>query len=524
MLKSIDKLKWDGSNDGIPKICAYRTAQVMDIYNYFHEPAEAYVLGISHIEKHLAYAKETGNSISIAYDLAPITDRLTDMLIDVESYEEGIKILTAFNADSLSPGNQYRLAKLYVLNGDIDKGLKFSKNTLLRGLNKPANRTDYPSWAGRLIQAYNNYGLIAKLAGEDEIAIKSFRECLKLIEDTGTDRMKPVVMGNLGTVYLRQGKMELANRYLSFDYEESLIQKDFNSHIGAALALGNLHILQNNYLKSIELLSKLEIDFEDQMDYSMKLKLYNFLAVSYKQLEHYKKSSLYNEKLNDVRIKENNENLDLVRSYSKMAFKSYEAQRDTEIEMFNQTLIVKEKQERESRLLLIGGALFIIFMLLLARAKYRKKIAIDLLKQKLQIQEEIKNVSLLSHELITKKDFSVRLIGQLNRLETISKSELRNVEFFIKNELKVKSSIANLQNQMGELSSSFYRKLKMKHSNLTENDIKLAGMVVMKMSNKEISISKNISSESTKKAKSRLKKKLSISSNQDIVLYLEQYL
>jgi DNA-binding CsgD family transcriptional regulator len=290
------------------------------------------------------------------------------------------------------------------------------------------------------------------------------------------------------------------------------------------LALGNLHILQNNYLKSIELLSKLEIDFEDQMDYSMKLKLYNFLAVSYKQLEHYKKSSLYNEKLNDVRIKENNENLDLVRSYSKMAFKSYEAQRDTEIEMFNQTLIVKEKQERESRLLLIGGALFIIFMLLLARAKYRKKIAIDLPKQKLQIQEEIKNVSLLSHELITKKDFSVRLIGQLNRLETISKSELRNVEFFIKNELKVKSSIANLQNQMGELSSSFYRKLKMKHSNLTENDIKLAGMVVMKMSNKEISISKNISSESTKKAKSRLKKKLSISSNQDIVLYLEQYL
>ena len=90
-----------------------------------------------------------------------------------------------------------------------------------------------------------------------------------------------------------------------------------------------------------------------------------------------------------------------------------------------------------------------------------------------------------------KQGFSRSLILQLKQIENISKPALKNIEFFIENELDLKSTRAHLQNQMGDLSSNFYTDLKIKHGNLTELELKLAAMVVMQMSNKEIALSKN---------------------------------
>ena len=77
---------------------------------------------------------------------------------------------------------------------------------------------------------------------------------------------------------------------------------------------------------------------------------------------------------------------------------------------------------------------------------------------------------------------------------------------------------------MGDLSSNFYNDLKIKHGNLTELELKLAAMVVMKMSNKEIALSKNTTIESSKKAKNRLKKKLGILPELELSVYLNSFL
>ena len=76
---------------------------------------------------------------------------------------------------------------------------------------------------------------------------------------------------------------------------------------------------------------------------------------------------------------------------------------------------------------------------------------------------------------------------------------------------------------MGSLSSSFSTNLKLKYDELTDNDLKLASMIAMDMSNKEIAISKNISQDSVKKNKYRLKKKLNLSQDFDLKEYLRSY-
>ena len=72
--------------------------------------------------------------------------------------------------------------------------------------------------------------------------------------------------------------------------------------------------------------------------------------------------------------------------------------------------------------------------------------------------------------------------------------------------------------------SEFYNKLNITYPHLTELDVKLAAMVVMNMSNKDIAISRNITPGSVRIAKNRLKKKLNISEETDLTAHLKSIL
>ena len=119
-----------------------------------------------------------------------------------------------------------------------------------------------------------------------------------------------------------------------------------------------------------------------------------------------------------------------------------------------------------------------------------------------------------------KQDFSEKLINQLGQIESLSKPEIKNIEFFIQNELDVKSSRAELQNQMGNLSSNFYNELKIKHPSLSDIEIKVAAMVVMNISNKEISIRRNMEPYSVRVAKNRIKNKIGLPKDTSLSDYL----
>ena len=116
----------------------------------------------------------------------------------------------------------------------------------------------------------------------------------------------------------------------------------------------------------------------------------------------------------------------------------------------------------------------------------------------------------------------LNLIEKLDQLENISKPELKSVELFIQNELDIKSTRAMLQNQMGDLSSNFYNELKIKHPKLSGIELKVAAMVVMNMTNKEIAISRNMETSSVRVAKNRIKKKIGLPSEVSLLNCLTQ--
>ncbi|NRA12172.1 MAG: hypothetical protein HRT57_09485, partial [Crocinitomicaceae bacterium] len=70
------------------------------------------------------------------------------------------------------------------------------------------------------------------------------------------------------------------------------------------------------------------------------------------------------------------------------------------------------------------------------------------------------------------------------------------------------------------LSSNFYNELKIKHPSLSDIEIKVAAMVVMNMSNKEIAISRHMEQSSVRVAKNRIKNKIGLPKDTSLSDYL----
>lgn len=78
----------------------------------------------------------------------------------------------------------------------------------------------------------------------------------------------------------------------------------------------------------------------------------------------------------------------------------------------------------------------------------------------------------------------------------------------------------NFRLHFEEVHPNYFKNLKKKHPTLTKNELRLCSYLIMNLSNKEIALLLYISADTVQKAKYRLKKKLSLSSNDNLFDYL----
>lgn len=501
--------------------------QKLDTYLAFNRTAEAYKLGILTLEKYCG--KNSDNCVECTY----IFRRLANVMELMGDYEEAITFLEQ-DCNPNKPGTwYYEKALLQVKLGDVTGALKTAK----QHINLSANMREK-------IGAYNKLGLVARAAERYEFAINAFKTALNLINTEGIrESIKPTILGNLGSCYLAQGEYDEAYRYLLEDTAGSLEVNEIGSHVKAEINLASIEQHWNLHGKAIERLEALLMRFGDVMNNEEKEQLYGYLITSMNtsgNLSGYKKySKKYIELVeqeSEMRLEANRE---LVKAHSQKSVSLVKDQMAAERELMDKEVqLLEEEQERKSQRnwFIIAGLVLLLVIVVLLFRKYRsdqqkktqfKQVQLDLAKKEqeilvLKVQEESKNVQELSLELTVKNDFSRSLSKELQKLEGLSSSDRRHIEMFVQSEMDIKSTRAELQGEIGEIGRNFYRDLKIKHSNLSDTEIRLAVMIVLKLSNKEIAIKKNITPDSAKIAKSRLKKKLGLSKEDDMYSYLSQ--
>lgn len=393
----------------------------------------------------------------------------------------------------------------------------------------------------RIAYSYNSIGIIHNGKGDYNLALFFFKKSLKLIKDSKNKDRIAETMKNMGICYRKINELNLAKKFLESALDlESEIKYDYKKvYILHELAV--VYLKLKNYKECYSLLEEAKTIIK-VLGNKKELVLENDKIMS----DYYLALNNYKEAFNFY-MKYTNGNSEVFSSNKseKLAEMQilYEAERrESEIKLLEQQRQL-ESQKRKS--LLIGSILLAIIAILVIASLWnniKKKKAIYLQNHKLS-KEKLKSQFLLQENLERKLDFRTKELTNLalfisqrtNIYKDLAKS-LKNLKFtdlsLLKQDINMlikeytfkfdlNEDIQQFHANVETLQSDFLFRIKEKHPNLTDKDIKLAVQVKLKLSSKEIANINNISANSVEIGRHRLRKKLGLENKDNLVVYLE---
>lgn len=455
-------------------------------------------------------------------------------------------LLKTVNSDCYKPTMysiiNYKIAFTYLRDNESEKAI----NHLQNRINSLETKKDSAS----LIGAYNQLGLIKTLINKPSSAIKDFKIAIELIGKTNIRKdLKPNIEGNIGNSYKKLKNFELAKHYLKKDIKTNLENNEISSFLYASVEYYKI-MMNVDRKHSLASLEKLLVDYDESSTYVKRLS-YKELYENYGIIGNYKKSlkyfKLYYNITDSISKFNNNKQNELIKEYTKAYYNDIVFQLKTKNELSHNKLMLIEKQKKldsqKSAFIYFMLLMFIIILfLVIAKINESKKNKAKMLEKQILIKEQEnklqkasqkllelqivsnkKDIHSLSLELNLKQELTEKIINKLSDLG-IKKPNLRNLELFISNELNLKTERAKLQKYINSLGDSFLKTIKEKHPKLTSLDLQLCALIAMDLPNKEIAISKNISTDSVKVTKNRLKNKLLLDGEMNLTNYLQEVL
>jgi len=511
-----------------------------DAYVIFEKHSKALELGLTifnYLQKDQEYLKCSRYWRVVKY--------LSDFMVSIKNYQEALEYLNSYKkteceADK-SKFTDYSIAQVLV-----KMGLKDSALVLMN--NYTTNLTDTKFTNQNLISIHNKVGLLYKSADRYDLAISHFNYVLLLIDSLKIrPNLKPTILGNIGSCYLKMNNLNKAYSFLTKDSKGSLANNSYDSYYNAELALARIDYLQKRYSVAIKRLKSI---INSNISLSHKIKEESYVLIIEIQevigdmkgtLKSLRMQSLYSDSLAQTTRRSNETyirtNSDLMYNSIKEKLKIKEGKRKRE----KLLLLEKLKLKRDNTIYI--SLIFILIVLILV--VYLRKILIDkkrieLIKEQeikiaqqlikfeneqkklleIKVKQRNKRINSQALELESKKQSASRIVKNLESSITISKSELLSFEIFVQNELEIKSIRGQIQTFIGDIGEDYIDNLKLKHPLLTDNEVKLSIMVLLKLSNKEIAISQNSTPNTIKTSKNRLKKKLKLSADDSLYHYL----
>ena len=123
-----------------------------------------------------------------------------------------------------------------------------------------------------------------------------------------------------------------------------------------------------------------------------------------------------------------------------------------------------------------------------------------------------------------KRTFSEDLVGYLDNIKKAEGDDVRikitEMSQYIKKHIDTGNTLELFQQNIDTINKEFFEKLTQLYPDLTQHEKELCGLIRLQLSNKEIARIKNISTQSARTGRYRLKKKLNLESEIVIADYL----
>jgi tetratricopeptide (TPR) repeat protein len=404
-----------------------------------------------------------------------------------------------------------------------------------------------------LAKCYNNIGLANKQKGDTVNAIKFYNISLSL--NRKINNPEGVVSGLVNLSGLYDNK-KYFNKVENFLLEAIKKSKELKMEYYLSVSLQNLATLYfeaGKYDLSLkyanqtrELIKKTGVNKSQQLNYHLLSKIYEKKGDYKKALEFHK---LFKQATDQVFNEDNSDKFNKLQVEFETELKEQKIellQKEKEKEQLEKQVLSRQKQLYgmgiTMLLIIILVGSFIIFLkrqkdkqiqkqkeLIHIREKELAGIELEkrkLIENELNIQLEYKSKQLTSHALnMMKKNRFLQEVEQ--NITSISKKpadtikgELRHLNTSIKRMNKSDKDWELFKNYFEEVNRGFYERLAEKFNGLSSNDYKLLALIKLNMNIKETASVLNISPDSVKTARYRLRKKLSLKQEDDLYKFV----
>ncbi len=380
---------------------------------------------------------------------------------------------------------------------------------------------------------YNNIAISYKNAGNDTLALENYYKAAEINERIGNLMWLANNYYNLGNDYLEIGDTVKGKEYLNKSFTIAS-EQHMERILPYILFSFGWHYMENkNYNKAKSFAFRALSANQEQLNRVMEKNVLILLKEIYFQLSKYDSAYIFQEKIiaiNDS-IKKDTQLSELDLLEMKYNFQEQILQN----ELKTKTLEAQHERKESTYIIviLIIGIILLAFVLLFfiqrnhIRQKSLEQKAIKLENEKLENELEFKKKELTTNVmyLMKKNEFITDLSKKLQSIKDAGNLYQDKIISDVINELDKNSSVdiwTEFETRFQEIYGDFYNRISLKFPSLTPNDMKLCAFLKLNMSSKDISAITFQSADSLKIARHRLRKKLGLNRDDNLVTFLNQ--
>ncbi|MEM6843797.1 MAG: tetratricopeptide repeat protein [Bacteroidota bacterium] len=397
--------------------------------------------------------------------------------------------------------------------------------------------------------ALGNIGNVYFDLGEYDRADSSFRKALELYEQAEDPYSIALSYGNLGDISAVTGKYNQAQTY----YQRSLeLSREIGDLHGVAIALyqiGKIYREQQRFAQAEKYLIQ-SVDLASQVNDQKQLQ---DIYLEMKELEdargNYQQAISYFEQY--VTLKDSLFNEEKARQIAELQTVYETQQKEQEIALQNERIQTLRQKARTDSLLrygLIFGLVVLgaIAYLIVSRQRLRIKknkelyatqqalVGAELENAKLKEEELERELSFKSKELtsytvnfIQKNELFEELKSGLKQLKKSRPEEIgkrtNSLNRLIDQHTNIDRDWEDFRRYFEEVHQHFFDKLKRGYPDLTQGELKLCALLKLKMNLKEAASILGISPESVKTARYRLRRKLDLDRDENLIDFMQRF-
>lgn len=153
----------------------------------------------------------------------------------------------------------------------------------------------------------------------------------------------------------------------------------------------------------------------------------------------------------------------------------------------------------------------------------RKEMQARLVQQELELKKhDLTNVVLHNTQVFDANQKIITKLQEARKQKADMDDHIRSLLVELQSANQVSERSIGIQSKIDSVNTEFYEKLKTRFPALTKTESELCGYIRINLSNKDISILKNVESSSVKMGKNRLRKKLGLSPEEDLYQFIRE--